>query len=139
MDIQKLHQSIRNAAEAAYSRSGGPGGQNVNKVNTKVTLRLRLAGLEGLAEAEFHRLTQMLAPRLSAEGEELIVHSSEERSQSVNEEKAFSRLESLIIASARLPKRRRPTKPTRASREKRLKIKKLHGLKKLGRHSRFTP
>jgi len=135
MDIQKLHQSIVNSVKVSYSHSGGPGGQNVNKVNTKVTLRLRLCDVEGLSEAEYIRLKDMLASRLSNYGEELVIQSDEERSQSINEERGFERLELLITKSARLPKRRRPTKPTRASQEERLKAKKLHGLKKSKRRS----
>ncbi|MDR3301903.1 MAG: aminoacyl-tRNA hydrolase [Spirochaetaceae bacterium] len=135
MDIQILHQSITSATEVSYSRSGGPGGQNVNKLNTKVTLRLKLNALDGLTETEYTRMKTTLSSRLSSDGEELIIQSDEERLQSRNEDNGFERLKKLIVASAKLPKKRRPTKPTKASKEKRLNTKKLHGLKKNSRRS----
>jgi ribosome-associated protein len=136
MDRILLRQSIRLAARASFSRSGGPGGQNVNKVNTKATLRLSLGDLEGLNEAELGRLRETLSSRLSAgdSGEpELVIASSEERSRRTNLERGFARLEALISAAARLPKQRRPTGPTRAGREQRLQTKRLQGQKKQGR------
>lgn len=136
MNTFLLKQSIRNSAEISFSRSGGPGGQNVNKLNTKVTLRLSLALLDGLSEAEFGRLRETLESRLSrgdGNNEELVISSSEERSQKVNLERAYARTEALVIASARLPKKRKPTKPSAAVREKRLRTKKIHSEKKSGR------
>ena len=132
MDTLLLRQSIHNSAEIIFSRSGGPGGQNVNKLNTKVTLRLRLADLEGLSEAEQNRLPETLGSRLT-NGEELVLSSSEERSQRVNLERAYARAEMIITAAARIPKKRKPTKPSAAARENRLKAKRLHGEKKSGR------
>ena len=133
MNIFLLHQSIRAAAEARFSRSGGPGGQNVNKVNTKVTLRLRLADLAGLTETEAARLRERLASRITVE-DEIVIASDEERSQRTNLERAFSRLEALVTAAARLPKHRRPTKPSKAAREQRLQSKRLQSRKKAARH-----
>lgn len=133
MNVPLLRRAIRAASEAAFSHSGGPGGQNVNKVNTKVTLRLPLAGLAGLSGGELVRLRETLAGRIT-DADELVILSSEERSRKINLERAYTRMEALISAGCRLPKHRRPTKPTRASRERRLESKRLEGLKKARRH-----
>ena len=135
MNTTLLRQSIRAFAEAGFSRSGGPGGQNVNKVNTKVTLRLRLCDIAGLTDAETERMRDALANRIACSGE-IVISADEERSRRTNLERAYFRLEGLIIAAGRLPKVRRPTRPSRASKEERLKSKRLQGMKKDFRRSR---
>ena len=138
MNTVHLRQSIRSAAVAGFSRSGGPGGQNVNKVNTKVTLRLRLADIKGLSEAETVRMREILAKRITNE-DAIVINADEERSQRTNLERAWFRLETLITAAARLPKHRRPTKPSQAAREKRLRSKNLHSRKKASRQQHRQP
>jgi len=127
-----LRQSVRNASEISFSRSGGPGGQNVNKLNTKVTLRLRLSLIDGLSDAELERARGVLASRISSE-DEIVINSDEERSQHTNLERAYFRVEALITGAARLPKHRRPTKPSKAAREQRLHVKRLQSRKKESR------
>ncbi|MDR2073171.1 MAG: aminoacyl-tRNA hydrolase [Spirochaetaceae bacterium] len=137
MDVFLLRQSIHTFADTIFSRSGGPGGQNVNKLNTKVTLRLALENLAGLSEAEAARLEETLGSRLSHTGGKsmLVLSSSEERSQRVNLDRAYARAEALICAAARIPKKRRPTKPSKIATERRLRAKHHHGEIKARRRS----
>jgi ribosome-associated protein len=83
------------------------------------------------------RLRERLASRICGDGEtgkeELIITGSEERSRRINLERAYVRLEALITGAARLPKHRRPTRPSRAAKEKRLKAKQMQGRKKAER------
>ena len=136
MDKLQLRQSILNSAKAEFSRSGGPGGQNVNKVNSKVILRMKIDDLHGLDEKEIAQLKTNLSSRVNNEGE-LLIRSSEERSQHINLERAYLRMEALIAASAALPAKRRPTKPGRAAREERLKTKRMKGIKKAERSYKY--
>jgi len=95
-------------------------------------LRLRVAELLGLSEAEIERVKSVLANRLTKDGE-IILTSEEERSQRVNLERAYFRMEALIVAAARLPKVRKPTKPSKAAKEKRLLAKRRQSQKKTER------
>jgi ribosome-associated protein len=138
MNTVLLRQSIRKASEISFSRSGAPGGQNVNKLNTKVTLRLRLAFIDGLSPAELERARVLLENRVSS-GDEIVISSDEERSQRTNLERAYFRIEALISSAARLPKHRRPTKPSKAAREQRLRVKQFQSRKKASRHTSLRP
>lgn len=108
--------------ELAFIRSSGPGGQNVNKVASAVQLRFNLAGTRILAPHVKARLRRIAGNRVTDDGSLLIV-ARETRSQEQNRRAAFDRLQALIAEALIEPKRRVATRPSRASKERRLEAK----------------
>jgi len=110
----------------SFARSGGPGGQNVNKVASKVVLRFSIRDSAALSEGQRRRLLERLESRLRGEGE-LVIHASNHREQARNLEEARERLAKLLQDGLTEVKPRKKTRPTRASKRRRLDAKKQRG------------
>lgn len=104
------------------SRSSGPGGQHVNTSSTRVTLRCPMAALQGLDAGARRRLAGYAGGRLNLE-QELVISCDSHRSQARNRQEVIERLESLVARSLVVPRRRRATRPTKGSVERRLQTK----------------
>lgn len=116
-------------------RAQGPGGQNVNKVSSAVQLRFDVPA-SSLPEAVKARLLVLAGARASRDGV-IVIKAQTSRSQEENRLDALARLESLLQEAAHVPKARRPTRPTRASQQRRLQAKSERAAIKAGR-SRVT-
>jgi ribosome-associated protein len=110
----------------SFSRSRGPGGQSVNKVSTRCELRVAIDAIEGLNERSRRRLERLAGRRLTVEGE-IVLHADRFRSQRRNREDGLDRLKELVLRAVREPRPRVPTRPTRASVERRLTEKRRKG------------
>jgi ribosome-associated protein len=109
--------------EIATSRAGGPGGQHVNKSNTRITVRWNINNTTALDDQQKARVLQKLASELTNEGD-LIVHSSASRSQQQNKEAALSILAAKVKKALHVPKRRMKTRVSKSVKESRLQDKK---------------
>ena len=114
------------------SRSSGPGGQNVNKVESRVELRWHLMESQVLTEVQKVLILEKLANQLTADGL-LLITAQDDRSQYRNKEIALTRFHELLLKSLRRPKPRKATKPNRSAVRKRLEGKKIQGDKKASR------
>ena len=115
-----------------FARSAGAGGQNVNKTATKVILRWSVGRSQVLNNEEKMRVRIKLANKINNK-DEVIIMSEEERSQPQNRALAVARLQTLVNKAVQVPKKRRPTRPTLASKLKRLETKKIRSQVKAGR------
>lgn len=115
--------------ELSFARSGGPGGQHVNTSSTKVELRFDVRGSQALSSEQKALLQERLASRLTKDGV-LVLQSDGHRSQTRNRQAVVERFEGLLRDALRKRPRRRPTRPTNASKERRLEQKRQQSEKK---------
>jgi ribosome-associated protein len=118
------------------SRSGGKGGQNVNKVSSKVELLFSVTDSVLFTDEEKVRINQKLQSRFNKDGLVQVV-CDEERSQYLNKEKAIDRLINLLTEALHIQKKRKATRPSKGSKAARLDSKKLQSAKKESRRQRF--
>jgi ribosome-associated protein len=133
----EVTDSIRlpeNEIQLDFIRASGPGGQNINKVSSAVQLRFDAAKSSALSEEVRTRLKQISGHRMTADGI-LIIKAQRHRTQDRNREDAIERLVALIRQAAEKPRPRRPTKPSRAAKQKRLSSKRHRGETKRRRRS----
>jgi ribosome-associated protein len=114
------------------SRARGPGGQNVQKTSTRVTLRWCISRSRALAPRQRARILAHLAQRLTVRGE-LVIHADETRSQARNRTLARARLAVLVREALAVPRPRRPTRPSPAASARRLEAKRVRGAAKESR------
>jgi ribosome-associated protein len=120
----------------SFARSGGPGGQNVNKTNTRAILHWNLAANTSLPEMVRERLRALERNRLTTEGV-LVIQSQTHRTQERNREACLERLRDLVQRAATLPRPRRATRPTFGSQQRRLQAKRQRSQTKQQRRESF--
>jgi len=129
---EQQRETIQRELSVKAVRSSGPGGQNVNKVSTKIELRFNVSLTESFSINEKEILLTKLASKLTLDGE-LVISAQTSRSQIKNKEEALEKLFQLIEKALTPRKKRLPTKPTLASKQKRLESKKQISEKKIMR------
>jgi ribosome-associated protein len=137
MIINNKIQIPQNEIVFKASRSSGPGGQNVNKLNTKISAEVDISNCSFLRPEQKTIVLRKLAARLTKDNR-LIVESQRFRSQKANRDFAVEKLTEIIENALKKPKKRRPTRPTTTSIEKRLKHKRLKSITKRQRRENIS-
>jgi len=122
--------------EVSFARSGGPGGQNVNKVNSKAVLRFDMVNSGVLTDSQKERLRHRIPPRYLTKKGEVVISAEGSRDQEANRTDCRQKLATAIREGLKRPKRRIATKPSRGSKERRLKAKAQQGRKKQERRNK---
>jgi ribosome-associated protein len=120
--------------EWSFARSGGPGGQNVNKVASKAILRWKLDASPSVPEDVKIRFRARFPSRITTDGE-VVISSELTRDQGRNREDCLEKLAAMLRSAAVAPKVRRPTRPSRAAKRRRVDAKRRQSLRKAGRRS----
>ncbi len=123
--------------EITTSRAGGPGGQHVNKTDSRITVRWNVYATMALNETQKARVIQNLQSQLTTEGD-VMVHNSQSRSQLDNKEAALANLAALVRKALLVPKRRKPTQASRSAKAARVDEKKHRGGIKQMRNKKVT-
>lgn len=134
--INKKLKIPRSELQFRFSTSSGPGGQHANRAATRVTLLFDVAGSPSLNAKQREHLLKKLSSRLDKQGL-LQISVQDSRSQRQNRATAVARFQSMLAEALKPRKKRRPTRPSKAAREKRLADKKKHSQKKADRQSNW--
>jgi ribosome-associated protein len=135
LQINEVLSIPRGELDVRVSRASGAGGQHVNKTSSRVEIFWNVQASRALSDDQRARLLERLASRLSTEGSVRVV-ASDMRSQSRNRDLAEERLADMVRRALVIPKKRRPTRPTKASKEARLEGKKRQSHKKRERQKK---
>lgn len=129
IELPQAYEIPKEELHLQYSRSSGPGGQNVNKVSSKAQLKWNARDTTRLPERVKERFLAQFGGRLTNEGE-IVIASQLTRDQRSNQEDCLAKLREMIMSVWSAPKKRRPTKPSKGSKERRLKAKQSTSQKK---------
>jgi ribosome-associated protein len=137
LEVSSAISVPRRELRFSYARSSGPGGQNVNKVNSKVQLSWKPSDSEGLPDEVLQRLLVQQRNRINKLGE-LLITSERYRDREKNVDDCLRKLQGMLVRAARRPTPRKATKPTRGSQERRLREKRARSETKTQRRQRPT-